>query len=276
MIKLIVLDLDGTLLSDQKVLSDESVRAIKLAQEKGFLVTIATGRAYELTKPYAERLNITMPLILDNGALIKDPVSKTILFRNTLEPDTIEYFVNYANDNQLGYTFYAEDGFYIKDPERLDFYQKWNQEHPDSLIELHTEFNEESLKERPFYKMLLMIPDYQLMTKTYSMFKDNPKFHITKSLSEFFDVLPHHTTKGTALHFLMERYQLKPEQVLVFGDNTNDLEIFKTAMHSVAMPNATEDLKKVAKSIALADNNNHGVAKTLEYFLTENKLPQSE
>ncbi len=272
MIKLIVIDLDGTLLTDDKQLSQNSIEVIDRAQKEGYLVTIATGRAYELTKPYAEMLNIKMPLILNNGALIKELNSNAIIDKKTLDADTVKFFVDYADKNQLGYTFYAEDGFYINDAERLSFYENWNHLYPQSKINLHTEFSDHTLANHPFYKMLMMIPDYHMMKQTYTRFKEDPKFHITKSLSAFFDVLPKATTKATALRTLMKRYHLSSEQILVFGDNTNDIEIFNLAMHSVAMPNATDDLKETAKAIALDDNNHDGVAKTIERFLNENKL----
>lgn len=272
MIKLIVLDLDGTLITDQKELTQQTIDIIREAQEKRILVTIATGRAFELTKPYAEKLNIKIPLILNNGALIKHRNPESIITKHTLDDKTVDYFIDYANQHQLGYTFYAEDGFYTNDPNRTAFYTTWNESHPDAQIKLIQDPTKEDLFTRSLYKMLIVIPDEDMMSQTYTRFKDHPDFHVTQSLNEFFDVLPKGINKGTALKQLMESYHLKPENVLVFGDNTNDLEIFKVAMHTVAMPNASEDLKAIAKTIALDDNNNDGVAKTLKRFLDENKV----
>ena len=272
MIKLIYIDLDGTLLNDDKILTQKTKDTIKEVMSKGYHVGIATGRAYELAKPFAEELNIKMPLILNNGSLIKDPVTNKILYQKHLDNQALKPFLDYANKHNIGASFYAEDAFYTNDPLRIDYYKRWNLDYPQSTLPIIEKLDENIIKDHPFYKLLLVIHDEAQMLDAFKYFSETETFNITQSLDIFFDVLPKDTSKGSALKFILDRFDIKKEHVLVFGDQLNDVEMFQEALHSVAMPDSPKRLKEFAKRIALDDHNHDGVAKTLEQFLVHKIL----
>lgn len=264
MIKWIVCDMDNTLLTTEKELTAHTRAVFAAFQAQGVAITLATGRAYELAKPYAKALKVTLPLIVNNGALIKT-VQGDIVSAHRLLPDTFMPFMNYATSHGYPVTFYAEDGFYSEDPERLSFYEDWNRRHPNAMVYVQplSALNHST----HVYKMLMVIDDASAMSRALHTFRNQPNCHITRSQQNFFDILPNKTNKGDALGFLLNKYNVLPEEVIVFGDEDNDVEMLAKSPHSYAMPNASKRAKAAARHIALASHDAEGVAKTLSPWL---------
>lgn len=264
MIKWIVCDMDNTLLTSDKTLTDQTRAVLAAFQAKGVAIGLATGRAYELAKPYAQALDITLPLIVNNGALIKT-VQGDIVKAHHLSPETYRPFMHYANTHGYPVTFYGEEGFYSDDPERLAFYEAWNQQHPHAAVKVHPlkALNNNT----QVYKMLMVIDAPSAMNETLKKYRNHPKVHITRSQHNFFDVLPHATSKGDALEVLLDKYNVLPGEIIVFGDEDNDVEMLAKSPYSYAMPNGSKRAKAAARHIALANHDAEGVAKTLHTWL---------
>ncbi len=265
MIRLVVLDLDNTTLTNDKSLSEATLKQVRKLSDQGVLFTLATGRAFELTRPYADALGITLPLIVNNGALIKTPEGR-ITMKSTLERSAKRDLLRHARAYDLGYTYYTENGFYSNDTERLDVYERWNETHLDSRIVIHKRDNTDELIDIDAYKLLILDQNEERFIKNYRKHEQRDDATVTRSQSYFLDVLPPNTSKATALARLIEDLGLMPEQVLAFGDNDNDAEMLKYAGIGVAMPHGSDRAKAAADTIALADNDADGVARTLKVF----------
>ena len=214
MIKLVVLDLDHTTLNHQRQLTLRTKTVISACLEKGVKVTLATGRAFELAKPYALELGIQEPLILNNGALVKSLDGK-ILYAKTLSKPVQEKLLTLAETEGFSYTFYAEDGFYTSPSERLDFYQAWNQTYAEAQIKLHIHHQAKTFFGVNAYKLLIVIKNEKDFEKHYKHLKKTQEAHVTKSQEAFLDILPKDVNKGTALEILLKKYNLNTEEVLV-------------------------------------------------------------
>ncbi len=264
MIKLIVCDLDHTLLNDDKKITQRMKSIASTLINQGIHITIATGRAYEIAKPYADDLAITQPMITNNGALIKDTKTNRILRANYLNHDPIDQVMDYVLNHNLGFTYYTESGFVTNDKERMVFYKDWNAMYEDSPITILKPKTKEDLLQYKPYKLLVVNHNKQGFHSMYNLFKDLKDTHVTKSQEAFLDFLPPNTNKGEAVNHLMNELNLSPDEILVFGDNDNDIEMLKLTKNSVAMPDGSEGSLRAAHLIAEADSNNDGVAKTLE------------
>ncbi len=269
MIKLIILDLDHTSLTSDKHLPQSLIKTIAALRDDGIMVTVATGRAYELTKPYTDMAKITMPVILNNGALIKDMNSGTIHLANTLSKATKQQILDYTKKENLHFTFYAEDALYTNDQERIDFYEAFEQDYNTDLNIIKT-MDADDFMNKDVYKFLNIERDQTVFAKRYQTFKDTFDAHITQSQAEFLDILPINTHKGNAIKWFKDTYHLTTDNILVFGDNDNDVEMFKEATISIAMPNGSDKAKQNATMIAQDTNNNDGVRKTLDYLRQKN------
>jgi Cof subfamily protein (haloacid dehalogenase superfamily) len=235
------------------------------------MVTVATGRAYELTKPYTDMAKITMPVILNNGALIKDMNSGSIHLANTLTKATKQKILDYTQQENLHFTFYAEGALYTNDQERIDFYEAFEKDFNMDLNIVKT-MDADQFMSTDVYKFLNIERDPKVFAARYQTFKETFDAHITQSQAEFLDILPVGTHKGNAIRWLKEHYNLTTDNILVFGDNDNDVEMFKEAGISVAMPNGSEKAKASATMIARDTNDNDGVSKTLDYLRQSKRI----
>ncbi len=264
--KLIAIDLDNTLLNQEKTISTYTAKVIKKIASQGHIITLATGRAFELTKPFASMLDISHPLILNNGALIKD-VAGNITSESSVTEEAIHEMLHYADQYNLGYTFYAEDGFHTNDHKRMKYYDAWNKDYPEARIDIHYYDSIKPLLKRKAYKLLIIDNDKHRFDKAYGIYRRQPFANVTKSQTAFLDVLPKNTSKATALQKLAEQFKINQEDIIAFGDNDNDVEMLAYAGLGIAMPNATEPAKAAADQIAKASYKEDGVAKTLENLL---------
>lgn len=269
MIKLIILDLDHTSLTSDKHLPKSLIKAINTLRQDGIMVTVATGRAYELTKPYIDMAKITMPVILNNGALIKDMNSGTIHLAKTLTKATKQKILDYTQQENVHFTFYAEGALYTNDQARIDFYETFEKAYKIDVNIVKT-MDADAFMDKDVYKFLNIERDKAVFAKRYQTFKDTFDAHITQSQAEFLDILPVDTHKGNAIKWLKKTYNLTADNLLVFGDNDNDVEMFKEASISIAMPNGSDKARQNASMIAQATNDNDGVSKTLDYLRQKN------
>ena len=272
MIKLIIFDLDHTTLNDSKQLSPRFLNLVTQLQNKGIKTTFASGRAYELVKPYALKANIDAPLILNNGALIKTVNNREPLVKKTLSEQAKTDIIKEVLAQNLPFAFYCETAFVTNDEERTNFYQIWNETYPDSFITIVQSTDYAFLKHLDPYKLLIIDQNKQTFNSRYFRLKKRKDAHVTKSQDHFLDILPLNTNKGEGVKWLKDYYGYHKDEVLAFGDNDNDIEMFKQVGYSVAMPNGSLAAKAAAKVIAPADSNHDGVSQVLEYLLTEKQF----
>jgi len=276
MIKLAVFDLDETILTTDKQLTDNTLRAIFALRDKGVKVTIATGRAYELMKPYAEMLKITEPIIINNGAVVKDLRTLKNVYEKTIDHDALLTMMNYAKSHDDTFALFAESGFYGPESERLDFYRAFNKTYPSANIPIHVEEDIKKLSALDVYKLFVVINDEERFKTTYQSMKATLNAHVTQSMTGFLDILPKGTNKGEALDVLLKHYGYSKDEVIVFGDNDNDSEMLERIPFSFAMKNATIKAKNSATFITLDENNQEGVAKTLDNLERFIKIKEGE
>ncbi|MEN6327671.1 MAG: Cof-type HAD-IIB family hydrolase [Syntrophomonas sp.] len=263
-IKLVAIDLDDTLLDPKLKVSEKCTTAIKELQQREILVTLATGRMYRSALPYAEDLQMDIPLITYQGALVKNSRSRETLYYQPVPGDlgteAMQYFaaagVHYQSyfGDQLCMGSLTEEGrFYSElagiEPviiEDMIAFSGLN----ESLKILAVSFNEELI--------LKMEKD---LKSTYGS-----KLNITRSKPYFLEIMNCSANKGIALKVVADHYNIAQEEVLAVGDSYNDLDMIKWAGIGVAMGNAPDAVKAAADYITLS-NEEEGVAEALCQFV---------
>ncbi len=112
MYKLIAIDLDGTLLTDELQITPRTIKAIQKAVELGTVVTIATGRMFPSAKLFAQQLGINVPVITYQGAIIKSIEDNVVMYERLIPPDIAQKLVEIARDKKIHLQVYQDDILY--------------------------------------------------------------------------------------------------------------------------------------------------------------------
>ncbi len=261
-VKMIAMDMDGTLLNGEKNIAPEDRAAVKKAIAAGFYVTLATGRMYRSALPYAKELGITHPLVTYNGALIKDPVNGKELGRFPLAKDIAQQVIALCREFGVYVQAYVQDTLWCyEDCEEVRYYAK--------LSRVPYEIKGEDMLHLPEdpHKLLVMtdqVPEWR--TKLLAAFSEKVK--IVSSAKGFLEITAPGTNKWRALQQLARMENIKDEEILCMGDSDNDLEMIQHCGLGVAMGNADTAVREASK-VVTATNENHGLSLLLNQILTK-------
>ncbi len=267
-IKLVILDIDGTISGEDNQVSPRLLDTIKAVQSLGVKVGIATGRMYRSAVRFHQTVGADVPLISYQGALIKDPARDEVVNHLPIGTDyalkLLEDLVGYPD---LVIHLYVDDQLYvdtITPPSRV--YAERSQVPIVAVGCLKTFVQSQS----PPTKLLALSDNTDRIKQLLTDFKERyraDELYLTRSQARYFEATNPRANKGTAVQFLAEElYGLKPEEVMAIGDNGNDIEMVKYSGIGVAMGNGAEELKLCADWIAPPIEAD-GAAVALEKFI---------
>lgn len=257
--RLLVTDMDGTLLNGQRLVSPENARALERFTEGGGLFTIATGRMEKTVKPHLINLPVNLPGILYNGAAIYDFSEGRVLWHNYL-PDSITEVAQRIIDRFPGIGFQAFHGgdiYFISQNEETDGHRF--REGFDPIISTMDKVP------KPWYKALMAWEPEKLAIVEAWLKETGGDFHAVFSEPQFLELLHPTASKGHALKQLLSMQGLQPLKVVAMGDNLNDLEMLKEADVGIATGNANELLRKAA-NLCCGTNDRHAVAEVIGWM----------
>ena len=270
MIKLIALDMDGTLLNKQRVISDRNVQAIQKAQRLGIKVVLASGRPREGLQAYLEQLQLIGNddfVISYNGAMVQRVASREVIYQTTLTGVDVKKV--YALAQSLTINIHA---FSVK---RGLITQKMN---PFTDIESQingvpvTQVDFDLIDDNEIFIKVMLVADEQtlnwVITKIPTALKQ--QYTVVRSASIFLEVLHPACNKGIAVEKLCQLLDISPAQVMCMGDAENDHAMIAYAGMGVAMENADDQTKALADYVT-ACNTHDGVALAIEKMALENE-----
>ncbi|MDE1548035.1 sugar-phosphatase [Jeotgalibaca caeni] len=265
MIKLIALDLDGTLLNSEKQISDRNKAVIQQAKEKGIKVVLCTGRPLGGIKQYLEELNLLEDgdySITYNGGLVQNNRTGEVLSQKTLSYEQVKEI--YACSQELSVPMNMIDLEYVYEPA----YPAGHDSLYPSLLSSSLPFVKRNMDtfsaDHVFNKVVFCtapdrldeaiarIPDS--MKQRYSMMKSRPLL---------FEIMHPEVDKGNGISVLCDLLGYTNDDVMACGDEENDLAMLQFAGFPVAMDNASDELKSHATFITKT-NNEDGVAYAIE------------
>lgn len=264
MYKMIAIDLDGTLFTDELTISPGTVEAVQKAIELGTVVTIATGRMFSSAKLVAQQLGIDAPLITYQGAMIKAVGKADALYERAVSPDVAKKLIHIAREKEIHLQVYQDDILYgAAETDKLIAYAEAVQVpyaiEPDLL----------ALAEKGFTKLLFIDePDVLALLQKELQEIFGESAYIEKSKKNYLEVTHPEANKGTALLFLANALGIDQSEVIGIGDNHNDLELVKAAGFGIAMGNAVQEVKEIADYTSLT-NNDEGVRHAIDTFILE-------
>ncbi len=262
-IRLAAFDLDGTLMSDDYVLSSRVRRAVAAAQARGVVVTIATGRMYTSALPYVQDLQIAAPFLACQGGWIQAPNDETILYRVALPYAVARETLILAAAHNWHPVLYADGDIFLQELRHpSDFYEALLGLNYMLLADWETALAAHTPDKIVFVAEPEEIPGMGQILRAAL----GAHAQIVRSHAKFIEVVPLGVSKGDGLAWLARYLGIPQAEVLAAGDQENDLTMVQWAGIGVAMGNATPELHAVADWIAppvRAD----GAAAALERFV---------
>jgi len=272
MIKLAVFDLDNTLLKSDKTLDNKTIDALKTLDQMNIKTVLATGRIYQMAKPFAQVLKLNGPIVCNNGAQIVTLDDETPIHEHIVSKRAQSKAIDYAIENNYTHIVYTKEGIYTSSKNRLDVYNEWNHKYPISKISLTLSDDVKKLKSLDAFKVLIVIDEPSQFQVAKDYFKSFDYMNATQSSENFLDIIPKGINKGQALDVLMQHYKVHNDEVLVFGDSDNDAEMLKKAGLSFAMKNGTKKALASAKYQTDFTTNEGGVRKTINRLIADKIL----
>lgn len=268
--KMIVLDLDDTLLTDEHIISERTKQALMDAQKMGVKVVLASGRPTYAMWPIAKELSLAEygSFILSfNGGKITNCKTNEEIFSSTLSVKEVGKLYDLSKREGVYIHTYVGDEI-ITDQENP--YTAIESEITGLPVKVVDNFAE--AVNVPVVKVL-MVDDPGKLVPAENVLKAelDEKFSIMRSKPFFLEFTEKGITKGESLNHLIKTLGIQREEVIAMGDSYNDLTMIEFAGLGIAMGNANDDIKAIADYVT-DTNNNDGIAKAVEKFVLNNKV----
>lgn len=265
-VKMIALDMDGTLLNPQHEITDAVKSAIEEAKAQGILVVLASGRPYIGMQNAIAELGLNTPgqyCISYNGGLVQHAENGEPIVETTLGMSDYYFFEELARN--LGVHFQALDKQYLYTPNK-DISRHTVHESEITGIPLRYRAVDEMDAETRFPK-LMIVDEVERLDRAIQQLPSElyQRYTLVKSSSHFLEILDKSVSKGNSVQRLAEQLGIGAEDVLAVGDHENDLTMLAWAGYGVAMGNAIPAVKEKAK-YHTTSNREDGVAKAIRQW----------
>lgn len=263
-IKLVAIDLDGTLVVNGREVSQRNIEAIKAATERGVTVAIATGRPHTSAERFVARLGLEeVPIISFNGALIRRPGEPAPMLTVPVPADLASEIVRYCVGRRMHIHYYLGDVMHVTRVSHwaLLYYRR------TGVVPVPAGDMRRFDGQAPIKILVCMAPEEAEQVLREGQERYGDRLLVTRSMPEYVEYLSIEAGKGKALAWLADRLGIPMEQTMGMGDMLNDLELVEMSGFGVAMPHAQEPVKAAAQYVAKSGP--EGVAEAIEkYVLT--------
>ena len=262
-IKIVFIDIDGTLVNSKNEVTDKTKKSIKKLVDKGIKVIITSGRDVAYTSRMSKEANASSIVISTNGGDIFDYSNNNVIFKDVISYKKIVNLWNYCMYHKIGIILKSNPYVYCNKYSLLKNGFNYKIVHDIS-----------ECKNISITQFLIMSNDPQKMNNINKYLVRNGLF-ITSLSSSYFenrasnyyslDANNSDVSKGTAVAYLLKELNIKKEDSLCFGDFYNDIDMFNECGVKVAMDNSMDDVKKDADFVTKS-NDEDGIAYFIENF----------
>lgn len=263
MYKMIVIDLDGTILNEQRRVSKSTKEYLKMLKNNGYIITIATGRIYASALNATDGAKFANYVISDTGTCVYDTSNAKAIFKNTISENTVIKFFKY----------YDEQCRYIDFCDKNTIY-KYSDEIENSTVVKTVKDKEYILNNcTDVSHISIAMKNNEAAINLYNKMKNEiPELDIIIMQDSFSDrkwieTMPKGCSKYNSIKALANYLNISNDEIIAFGDGLNDIEMLQKCGYSVALANALPEVKKVANDITIYDHNNDGVIEYLKEHL---------
>jgi Cof subfamily protein (haloacid dehalogenase superfamily) len=261
-IRVIALDLDGTLLNSHNEVSPRTEKALRRATAAGILVIIATGRPRMTSTPIIKKLGLTTPGVFLQGLNIHNG-DGSIRYQRLMDVETARRVATFADNSGYSALIYNSDSILTRARNAMT----------DRMIQYHEPPPEvvgplAALPGKvPINKFVFVdTPERIQQIRRELAVHVNGSATLLTSAPHLLEALPLGTSKGAGLEWLLDDIGISMEHVMAVGDGENDIEMLEMAAIGVAMGNAPENVKRAADYVT-ANNDEDGIPQAIEHFV---------
>lgn len=261
-IRLMLADVDGTLVTQQKILTGRAIEAVHRLHDAGILFAITSGRPPRGMGMLVEPLGLQSPIAAFNGGLLVNP-DMTVIEQRTIPDDLVVPIAKLMGTFGLSVWVYRGADWYVPDPngphvDRESWTVKFQPKVMTSIEDLTSNVA----------KIVGVSDDHDAVSKASEAAHDRFGDHVTAATSQpyYLDVTHPDANKGAVARYLAGRYGLPAEEIATIGDMPNDILMFAHSGLSIAMGNADPQVKRAARRIT-GTNDNDGFAKAVERYV---------
>lgn len=268
-IRLLILDIDGTIAGQSNAVSPGVCAALEAVMARGILVAIATGRMYCSAQRFRDQIRSREPIIAYNGAWIQHPETGDRLLHRPVPPERLAELLDLADHpdwvDKIDVHVYHDDRLYVREITlQTESYMA------RSGLPAHPVGDLRQLLDRPLTKLLMLCADTEaiatLLTQCQTAYPPD-HLYITQSSPTFLEFTHPQASKGHAVtHLAQDHYGFDLQEVMAIGDNYNDLDMLQAVGLGIAMGDAPEAVKAAADWVAPSVEAD-GVAVAVQKFL---------
>lgn len=285
--KLIVIDLDGTLLSDDGSISRENIDTIHEAQKQGHVIAISSGRSFQDTAQILKQAGIDCPMMTGNGA--KSYHDGKHIQTLSLTVPIISDVISVLEQNGLYYEVYTKNGIFIEEGKKEILNNEIQQLRASMTGPLQwamdivdIQFNQHGLTFVPdykaidftdleVYKLFVLSFDTEKLAKLRTHLEGRSDISLTSSGNQKLEIGHVDASKGNALKLMADQFAVSEQDTIAIGDNLNDLSMFQAAGQSIAMGNAEKEVK-IQSTYTTKDYREDGVAFALRKYVLKRSM----
>ncbi|RKN77967.1 Cof-type HAD-IIB family hydrolase [Ulvibacterium marinum] len=260
--KAIFIDVDGTLLTDELIISSGTKEVLGKLNKQGILISIVTARPPGASLPYYNELGVTEnPIICFNGALIMQ--NNMVLHEEVIGAMEIMQIINEVKNFNINISLYKHHDWYTN---QIDYWIKQEVQITHAKV---TKIDFDLLISSNFYanKLLLMGQPFEISNvETHLKNIGFDYLNIHKSKPTYLEIMNNSASKSRGIEGIIKVLDITADEIITIGDNFNDIDMFLLARTSIAMGNAPEEVKKYA-TIVTDNNNSDGIRKALNNLI---------
>ena len=261
-IRLFLADVDGTLVTNDKVLTDRAIAAVGKLREAGILFAITSGRPPRGMSMLIEPLKLSMPIAAFNGGVYVHP-DMSVIEQQTIPDDLTPTVIELLGAHELDVWVYRGADWFIRDPKAPHVAREtWTVKFDATVIDNFASVS------NGVAKITGVSDDYDAVQKGVDAVRERFGDHVSAARSQpyYADVTNPNANKGAVAQYLSRTYQIPPEQIATIGDQPNDVLMFAHSGLSIAMGNASPEVQRAARRVTTS-NEDEGFANAVERFI---------
>lgn len=263
-IRLIALDLDGTLLNEDKQIHEQDAKIIREVMARGVIVTLVSARPLCSMLPYAEQLGIKVPLISLSGSYISDMREQEILLEKPMDLAIFKEMVMALEEKDYYIKAYSKNQLFVQEDDEV------TKRYSEIFSVPYTVVGKKQLRalEHPPLRMAIFdnVPRIEEARKTLENWSNY--FKVLRDTERGLEIVEHTVSKGAALMRLCQELNIPLKQVMAIGNEGSDLAMIQAAGLGIAMGNACDELKEHAVYVT-KENTQCGVGFAIEEYIVK-------
>lgn len=265
MYKLIAIDMDGTLLREDKTVSEYTKKIIEQARKIGVKIVLASGRPLEGLEAYLDMLGLVSEedyVICYNGAIVQNVATKEIVGRTVLTGTDLKKLYEVSKELEVSIHAFSKEGCITPIMTKYSQLEGDINDIPVKVMDYSQVTNEEEIIK------IMLVDEPEVLQKAVDRLPEElySEYTVVRSAPYFLEFLDKKVNKGEGVRALAEHLNIKKEEIMCFGDAGNDWHMIEFAGMGVAMGNAFPEVKEIANYITKS-NEEDGVAYAIEKFV---------